>query len=248
MHKTIHNSVEQKKIGMLTPSSNTALEPICSRMVHDLETIVTMHYSRFTVTKISLEEDALKQFDFSPMLAAAELLADADVDVIAWNGTSGGWLGLDVDRELCDKITEATGIPATTSMLAQLNAFQAMNIKQIHLITPYLSAMQECLIKEYKKYGIEVVNDVCLNQSVNRSFSLVPQTRIQEMFAEVCKDPADGISVVCTNFPAMWSVPKMEAFYHLPVIDTINCVVWESMKMVDLPANLISNSGILFNY
>lgn len=91
---------------------------------------VSCHYSRFEVTKISLEQDALQQFDFEPMLRAAELLAHAEVDVIAWNGTSGGWLGFDVDRELCDLITKRTGIPATTSMLAQVEAFAEFNVKR----------------------------------------------------------------------------------------------------------------------
>lgn len=246
MNKTIFDEKEQKKIGMLTPSSNTTLEPICSNMVCGLEKTVTMHYGRFCVTKISLEKDALAQFDDGPMLAASCLLADADVDAIAWNGTSGGWLGFDVDRSLCRKIEDKTGIPATTSMLAQLKAFAEYDVKKIHLITPYTEDINELLIKEYAKSGIEVVNAVCLKQFVNRSFALVPQEKIMEMFAEVCKDPADGISVVCTNFPAMWSVPAMEERYGIPVYDTINTVVWDAMKMVGIEPRLIQGWGKLF--
>lgn len=246
MQKVIFDKNEQKKIGMLTPSSNTTLEPICSNMAAGLEKIVTMHYGRFRVTKISLEQDALSQFDDTPMLAAADLLADADVDVIAWNGTSGGWLGFDVDRELCRKIEAQTGIPATTSMLSQLKAFAEHHVSKIHLITPYTEDINELIIKEYKKSGIEVVNSVCLKQFVNRSFALVPQEKIQEMFAEVCKDKADGISVVCTNFPAMWSVPAMEEKYKMTVYDTINTVVWDAMKMAGINPALIQGWGELF--
>ena len=247
MSKTLNNPYEAKKIGMLTPSSNTVLEPLCSSMVSGLEDVVTMHYSRFRVTIISLEDDALHQFDFTPMLHAAELLADADVDVIAWNGTSGGWLGLDVDRKLCELITKETGIPATTSMLSQLKLFNTLNVHTIHLITPYLSSIQDCLKKEYSQAGISIVNDENLGLSLNRSFSQVSQSQIQEMFAHVCTSPADAISVVCTNFPAMWSVPKMEAYYHIPIIDTINCVVWDCMQILGLPTNLITNNGMIFN-
>jgi len=195
MIKTFSDAAEQKKIGMLTPSSNTTLEPICSKMVSGLEDKVTMHYGRFKVTKISLEDDALNQFDFEPMLDADRMLADADVDVIAWNGTSGGWLGFDMDRQLCERIEDATGIPATTSMLSQVKAFQDFNVQKIHMITPYLQPINELIRKEYAKCGVEVINDVCLNQSVNRSFSRVPQEKIRSMFEEVCTEPADGISV-----------------------------------------------------
>ena len=128
MKKVIFDEHEQKKIGMLTPSSNTTLEPICSNMVCGLEKTVTMHYGRFRVTKISLEQDALSQFDFKPMLQASSLLADADVDVIAWNGTSGGWLGFDVDEELCMTIEKETGISATTSMISQMRAFKEKEV------------------------------------------------------------------------------------------------------------------------
>lgn len=247
MKKVIYDSREQKKIGMLTPSSNTTLEPICSNMVAGNETIVTMHYGRFSVTKISLEEDALAQFDMKPMLQAARLLADADVDVIAWNGTSGGWLGFDIDRQLCARIEEETGIPATTSMLAQIQAFQEDGVKRVHLITPYLSKINELIIEEYRKCGIEVVSSVCLNQFVNRSFALVPQEKIKTMFEQVCQEPADGVSVVCTNFPAMWSAAEMEETYHTKVYDTINTVVWAAMKMIGISPGIVKGWGKLFD-
>ena len=100
-------------LGMLTPSSNTALEPITSAMVAGLPN-VSAHFSRFKVTEIALSSDALAQFDTSNILRAAELLAHAKVDVIGWNGTSSGWLGFETDVKLCEQITAATGIPATT--------------------------------------------------------------------------------------------------------------------------------------
>lgn len=246
MKKVLFDENEQKKIGMLTPSSNTTLEPICSNMVCGLEKTVTMHYGRFRVTKISLEDDALSQFDTTPMMEASKLLADADVDVIAWNGTSGGWLGFDVDRKLCAQIEEKTGIPATTSMLAQLKAFDEFNVKTIHLITPYTEDINQLIIKEYEKCGIKVINSVCLKQFVNRSFALVPQEKIQKMFDEVCHDKADGISVVCTNLPAMWSVPAMEEKYGITVYDTINTVVWDAMKMAGIDPALVKGWGQLF--
>lgn len=244
--KVIADRYEQKKIGMLTPSSNTTLEPICSNMVCGMEKLVTMHYARFAVTKISLEKDALAQFDEEPMLTAAGLLADADVDVIAWNGTSGGWLGFDVDRRLCRHIEQETGIQATTSMLAQLKAFEKYQVRRIHLITPYTEDINELLIKEYAKSGIEVVNSVCLKQFVNRSFALVPGEKIEQMFEQVCVEAADGVSVVCTNLPAMWSVPAMEEKYGMTVYDTINTVVWDAMNMVGLEPSIIRNWGKLF--
>ena len=104
-------------LGILTPSSNTALEPLTSAIVGGLPG-VSAHFARFTVTEISLKDQALGQFDDSKILEAAKLLADAKVDSIGWSGTSSGWLGFEADERLCHRITETTGIPAATSVLA----------------------------------------------------------------------------------------------------------------------------------
>lgn len=237
---------EPKKIGMLTPSSNTILEPVCSRMLFDVPE-VTCHYSRFEVTKISLEPDALKQFDYEPMLRAAELLAHAEVDVIAWNGTSGGWLGLDVDQELCDLITKRTGIPATTSMLAQMEAFAEKNVKTLHLVTPYIPEINTLLAKQYLQHGgIEVVNVQGCAQTVNRSFSQVDYQRIEDMIKTVAASPADGLSIVCTNFPAINKVEYYEQTYNQTMYDTIAVLIWQCLKMVDVDPKKVKGWGKLF--
>ncbi len=128
-------------LGMLTPSSNTVLEPVTTAILAGLPE-VTAHFSRFKVTEIALSEAALAQFDDSEILRAAELLAHAKVNVIGWNGTSSGWLGFDRDVRLCERITSATGIPACTAMLALNEALTRTGAKRIGFVTPYLDDVQ----------------------------------------------------------------------------------------------------------
>ena len=104
-------------LGMLTPSSNTTLEPVTTAMIAALPE-ASAHFGRFRVTEIALSGQALSQFDDSEILRAVELLGHAKVDVIAWNGTSSGWLGFEADQRLCRRITEATGIAALANGLA----------------------------------------------------------------------------------------------------------------------------------
>src|SRR5215471_19258130 len=133
------------RLGMLTPSSNTVLEPTTAAMLAGVPD-VTAHFSRFRVTEIALSDQALQQFDDTELLRAAELLAHAKVDVIAWNGTSAAWLGFDRDEQLCARIMEATGIRACTSVLAFRDLFAQRGIKRIGLVTPYLDDVQAKII------------------------------------------------------------------------------------------------------
>ena len=145
------------RLGMLTPSSNTTLEPVTTAMVAGLPE-VSVHFSRFRVTEIALTGDALAQFDDRPILAAAELLAHAKVDVIAWNGTSSGWLGFDADHRLCERIESTTGIKASTSMLALNEILAATGVRRMALVTPYIDAVQQLIVANYA--GLGVVCDV----------------------------------------------------------------------------------------
>ncbi|KKL51211.1 hypothetical protein LCGC14_2297740, partial [marine sediment metagenome] len=101
---------ERLRLGVLTPSSNTVMEPLIGEILAGLPE-VTAHFSRFRVTEISMARAALDQFDPAPQLAAAELLVDARVDAITWGGTSGGWVGIDGDRALQDRLGALTDRP-----------------------------------------------------------------------------------------------------------------------------------------
>src|SRR5829696_7486352 len=146
------------RIGMLTPSSNTVLEPVTVAMLRDVSE-ATAHFSRFKVTEIALSQQALMQFDDSEILRAAELLAHAKVNVIAWNGTSSGWLGFERDVRLCERIRQATGIPACTAMLALNEILEITGPKRVGFVTPYLDDVQARINANYQKAGYTVAAD-----------------------------------------------------------------------------------------
>src|SRR5205085_6393110 len=117
------------RLGMLTPSSNTVLEPSCAAMLREVPE-VSVHFGRFRVTAIALNAQAVAQFDIEAMLEAAALLADARVNTLCWNGTSAGWLGFDSDRALCAAIERRTGIAATSSVLSLADAFRRTGVER----------------------------------------------------------------------------------------------------------------------
>ena len=160
------------RLGVLTPSSNTALEPLTSALAACIPGC-SAHFSRFKVTEIALSTQALGQFDDSKILAAAELLADAKVDVIGWSGTSSGWLGFDADRRLVERIRERTGIAATTAVLALNELLALRGVKRLALVTPYTGDVQQKIVDNYRRIGIEVVAERHLGIRVNHEFAQV---------------------------------------------------------------------------
>ena len=232
-------------LGMLTPSSNTVLEPVTTAILQDLDT-VSAHFSRFRVTEISLSEVALGQFDDRPLLTAAELLADAKVDVIAWNGTSAGWLGFERDVQLCDRIQSVTGIPATTSVLALNELFQQQHITRFGLVTPYTEDVQSKILQNYSQAGFDCVAERHLDLSVNFAFSEVTADSITQQVKAVAEAQPQAITTFCTNLRAAPLVAALEAQIDIPIYDTISVVVWKSLVLAGADPSQVKGWGQLF--
>jgi maleate isomerase len=234
------------RLGMLTPSSNTVLEPMTYHIISGLPN-VTAHFSRFKVLEISLEQQHLGQFDDDIILAAAERLAEAQVDVIAWNGTSSGWLGFERDEHLCRRITQATGIPATTSMLALNEVLAATNVKNYGLVTPYIDGVQQRILGAYERLGFHCAAEAHLGMQDNFSFATVDDETIRSRVAEVAAARPDAIVIICTNLRAAHLVAPLEQQYGIPIYDTIATAVWKSLQIAGIPTTSISGWGTLFN-
>ena len=219
------------RLGVLTPSSNTALEPLTSAMTA-LVPNASAHFSRFQVTEIALDSRALAQFDDSKILAASELLADAKVDVIGWSGTSSGWLGFDADRRLCERIKERTGVVATTAVLALNELLALRGMTRLALVTPYTDDVQQRIVANYRSIGIEVMAERHLGIRVNDDFAAVEPETLLDLMRQVATDRPQAITTFCTNLRAASLAQQVERELRIPLLDTVSTTVWGMLRAV----------------
>jgi maleate isomerase len=233
------------RLGMLTPSSNTVLEPLTAAMVAGLSG-VTAHFSRFEVTEIALSEKALAQFDDSTILRAAELLAHAKMNVIAWNGTSASWLGFPSDERLVERIRATTGIAACTSVLAFREIFERTNARRLALVTPYRDDVQAKIIANWTAAGYDCVSERHCGLQDNFSFANVTADEIAGMVRAVAADRPDAIAVVCTNMDGASLAAELELATGVPVYDSIATALWKSLLIAGVDPRGLAPWGNLF--
>ena len=233
------------RLGILTPSSNTVLEPLTTAILDDLPE-VTAHFSRFKVTDIALSKASVAQFDESEMLRAAELLVHAKVDAIAWSGTSSSWLGFERDIALCERIRAATGMPACTAVLALNEILTSTGVKRLGLVTPYRDDVQARIVANYQAAGIAIVAERHLGISDNYAFAEVSPDRIEALIREIALDRPDAIAILCTNTRGAPLVSELEAEYDIPIHDSVAVTVWKSLKLAGIDARRVLGWGRLF--
>jgi maleate isomerase len=233
------------RLGMLTPSSNTVLEPTTAAMLAEVAD-VTAHFSRFRVTEIALSDQALQQFDDTELLRAAELLAHAKVDVIAWNGTAAAWLGFDRDEQLCERIRATTGIAACTSVLAFRDLFARTRVKRVGLVTPYLDDVQSRIVANWSAAGFACTAERHLGLQDNFSFAEVAPEEIAAMTRAVVNEGCDAVAIVCTNMRGAGIAAALEAECGVPVYDSVAVTLFQSLRIAGCDPRVIRGWGSLF--
>jgi len=107
------------RIGLIVPSSNTTMEAEFSSYVPDE---VSLHASRLSLRRVAEREliDMSKEVE-----KCAELLSDAQVDLIVYGCTTGSLIkGKGYDEELERRIVMTTGIPAITTAKAVVDVLR----------------------------------------------------------------------------------------------------------------------------
>ncbi len=211
----------KKKLGFIVPSWNTVMEYECQRLAPDG---VSVHFTRIAHTNDD-EETLLHMIHEVPALAT--LLAHAKLDAICFGCTGGSFVRPTMDREISDLIEEKTGIPATTTATALVEAMREMHIARVAIASPYPQWLNERLVSFLAGKGIEVVREKGLNTECP---AFLPPERSRELAREVDCPEADGIFISCTNFRALEGVEELEAELGKPVLTSNTTTMWHTLR------------------
>jgi maleate isomerase len=232
-------------MGVLTPSSNTVLEPATSALVAEAGG-VSAHFARITVTRIALSDTANDQFGLAPMLAACRMLAEARVGVIAWSGTSASWLGEAWEKALCAAIVDELGIPAFTAVGAINELIGLAGATRIGLVSPYTPDVQQKIVANYAEAGIAVVGEAHAGLSENFAFAELDDETVKAMCRKVAASRPQAIVIMCTNMTGWNFMAEMEAELGIPLIDSTAAVVWKGLSLLGVDAAPLGKRGWMF--
>lgn len=224
-------TMRPKRLGMLAPSSNTVLEPETQKLLPP-DGSVTTHVSRLRVRHISADATSLQQFDLAGMVSAAELLADAEVDLILWNGTAASWLGFDRDDAVVAAIEAATGTPATTAVIAINEALRRLGARRLGLVTPYVAEIEAQIVANYAAIGIEVPSAIRLDLTVNTDYAGISPSDIADMAQKAAKG-VDAVVILCTNLAGASVAPALSSALGVPVLDSVRVAIEHSLALLD---------------
>jgi maleate isomerase len=225
---------------MLLPSGNVAAEAQFNAM---LPAGVSIHTTRLKLTGSS-DAELLAMVD--RVEDGASLLADACVDLILFHCTAVTTWDAEMDRALPQRITTATGLPATSTARSLMAALKALEARRIVMVSPYIEAINARETAFLESRQISVLKAVGLNISQAKDMiSVEPGEWYRLVRANIC-DEADAYFISCTAVRSLEVIADLERDIGRPVVTSNQVAAWHALRTMGVKDSL-SGFGRLFS-
>ena len=215
------------KIGVLLPSSNATTEPQFQTLAPDG---VTYHFTRLELTS-SAQSDVAAMADRAE--EGAELLAQVDVGLIVFHCTAATTVE-GADDEIIERITRASGIPATTTSKSVVAGLDAVGARRMVLLTPYPPHINEWEVAFFERAGFEVLREAGLG-IVSGLAMFDPTPEEWRRYASDNRDPsADAYFLSCAATRATDVIADIEADLGKPVLTSNSATLWHSLWLAGI--------------
>ena len=168
---------------------------------------------------------------------AAERLAERGARAVAYGCTSGSYvLGPDGDAAIIEQIKAASGLPATTTSAAVVQALQTLGAESVAVLSPHIDALNERLRAYLEASGFRVAAMVGLNLSCDIEAVEPAETR-EIVASQVDRPDADAVFISCTGMRTAEVISEMETSLGKPVVTANQATLWRVGQLAGVGMN-----------
>ena len=235
------------KIGIVTPSTNTTLEPDS----HALCPVgVTAHTARISIQNKQISGDAAYDDHVNAMrdgigAAVAQLTTCAPQHLIMGVALEAFWGGLAGSEKLHQELEQSAGVPVSIGSLAMDSALKALGLNKISILTPHMPAGDEQVRNWFEEAGYSIEGFVGLKCESPRQIAEVPVEDIEAAVASLDTSTTEAIVQVGTNLQFRHLACDNEYRLDKPVLALNSVMLWDALRRHGIK-DRISGAGRLW--
>ena len=179
---------------------------------------------------------------------AAELLAAAPLDAIAFGFTSSAYvIGAEAEAAMLDRLTErARGIPVVAPCSAAVEAMRLLEAERMALVDPPWFDTELNLLGRayYEAAGFEVVFAASAGLPSNQQ-AITPDA-LHDWIAKSAPDTAEVVAIGGNGFRAVGVIAALEETLGRPVITANQVLLWAALRAAGGDARAVRGYGRIF--
>jgi maleate isomerase len=232
------------RLGRINPSPETVGDEEWRRLCPEGVMVVS---TRMYIDKV--DSEGLTAMVTNVERAAKEL-ASTRASAILMAGTAGAFNGgAGFDVELARRIQQASGVQATTTMTAVLEALRTLGIGKVAVATSYIAAVDAALAKALEQEGLRVhaIEGMGVLRSIDMG-DLKPEATYE--FAHRAFSRAgqvEGYFISCGNLRTLEVIRQLEQDFGKPVVTSNQAGMWKVLRMCGMEPPRSSEGGRLFD-
>lgn len=225
------------RVGLMVPINNTTMEGELLAWLPAGSTCRTLRIPRGKGTLTAADLPAY----IEQAMVLARGFAGEGIDMVVYGCTAAGFIaGPQRDAEVAAQLRAVTGKPAVTTASAMTAVLESIGARNIALITPYLTPVNERLRLFLEASGIAVeVLSSFLAQTTD-DLAAITAAQITARAREVMREHAgvDALFVACSQLPTYALMDGLEREFGRPVWSSIKATAWQACRRKDtlLPA------------
>jgi len=217
------------KIGYVLLATEQTIEDDVYRLRPDG---VGVHFTRVPIPD-SITVSTLGDIGDSLAEAAALLLPDGTLDVVAYACTSGSVV-LGEDHIFAELNRGAPGAKATSLITGVMRGLRAVGAKRIVVGTPYLDEINRIEAHYMGRCGFDVLAIHGLNIERDSDMVRVAPGYIADFAKSIDRPDADAVFVSCGALRTLAVVDAVESALGKPVIASNQAMIWDTLRLAGI--------------
>ncbi|MEL7013075.1 MAG: ectoine utilization protein EutA [Pseudomonadota bacterium] len=230
-----------KRIGLVALATDHTTEVDFARMLQGQD--VGVYVNRIQFENPTTHESLLRT---GPRLsqAAADILPGEALDVLVYGCTAASVV-LGNDKVAEHMNTAKPDAPCVTPSSAAFDAFDALGVKTVSVLTPYTQDVTDTLASYFSQRRVSVVNAACFGLTDDRDMARVSRESIIDGGVAAFSKDADALFISCTAVRAATCVEELEDLLGKPVVTSNQAMVWRCLRHLGITAK-VPHGGSLF--
>lgn len=200
------------RVGMIIPSANIVAEEEMRLM---LPAQISLHTTRLKLTGSSVADLLAMQEDVG---AAASLLADAQVDLIAFHCTAVSTFSSELEESIVTRARDAACTAVVTAGQALVDRLRRIHASRIVLVTPYMAEITRRESTFLADRGFSVLSESSANIELARDMPRLPAAHWKQRVLEARHPHADAYVLSCNGIRSHEVLPELCSLLGKPVI------------------------------
>jgi len=163
---------------------------------------------------------------------AARRLVVLHPDCVFWACTSGSFIvGRSGAEAQAAALSEATGVPASSTSLAFVAALEALGLERVSVLATYPEPASRAFVAFLAEFGVEVASLDWLGAPSGWDAAALDEGLVLDKAREVAVEAAQALLVPDTAMPTLHLVERLEAAAGRPVLTANAVTLWQAMKL-----------------